>query len=186
MKVLGLCGSPRKNGNTETALRVALDTLKDKGIETEIILLAEKKVEYCDHCGNCLEGKQCPKDDDAKEIFERMQLADGIIVASPVYYTAVPAQLKALFDRSIMIRKKLAGKVGGAIAVGQVRNGGQEIVCEQIHQWMITHEMFIVPIRFGGIVLGSMKDLSAAKRDEVGLNSCRALANKMAETLLRR
>ncbi|MEM4946044.1 MAG: hypothetical protein QXU31_07025, partial [Archaeoglobaceae archaeon] len=93
------------------------------------------------------------------------------------------AQVKALFDRSIMIRGKLKGKLGGAIAVGQARNGGQEIVCDQIHQWMLTHEMRLVAMRFGGTLVGSMKDLEAVKRDEFGLNSCKNLAKKIAEAL---
>jgi multimeric flavodoxin WrbA len=183
MKVLGICGSPRKGANTEFALNFTLNELKAMGFETETVLLSEKEVKFCNHCGKCLEGKECPIKDDAKGIFERMLLADAVIVASPVYYVSVSAQLKALFDRSIMVRGKLKGKVGGAIAVGQVRNGGQEMVCEQIHQWMLTHEMKIVPMRFGGMLVGSMKDFEAVKKDEAGLNSCKNLAKKVAEAL---
>ncbi|MDK2794902.1 MAG: hypothetical protein PWQ58_101 [Archaeoglobaceae archaeon] len=183
MKVLGICGSPRKGANTEYALNFTLNELKTMGFETEAVLLSEKEVKFCNHCGKCLEGKECPIKDSAREIFEKMQLADAIIVASPVYYVGVSAQIKALFDRSLMIRGKLKGKVGGAIAVGQARNGGQEIVCEQIINWMLTHEMKIVPMRFGGMLVGSMKELEAVKRDEVGLNSCKNLAKKIAEAL---
>lgn len=183
MKVLGICGSPRKGANTEFALNFTLNELKELGFETEKILLAEKEVKFCNHCGKCLEGKECPIKDDAKEVFDKMVLVDAIIIASPVYYVGVSAQVKALFDRSIMIRGKLKGKLGGAIAVGQARNGGQEIVCDQIHQWMLTHEMRLVAMRFGGTLVGSMKDLEAVKRDEFGLNSCKNLAKKIAEAL---
>lgn len=183
MKVLGICGSPRRGANTEFALNFTLNNLRELGFETEMILLAEKEVKFCRHYGKCLEGKECPIKDDAKEIFERMLLADAIIIASPVYYVGVTAQIKALFDRSIMVRGKLKGKVGGAIAVGQARNGGQEIVCNQIHQWMLSHEMRIASMRFGGMLIGSMKDLEAVKRDEAGLNSCKNLAKKIAEAL---
>lgn len=181
MKVVGICGSPRKGANTEFALNFTLDILKEKGFETEAILLAERDLRYCDHCGACLEGKECSINDDAKEIFEKMLAADAIIVASPTYFSSVTAQLKALFDRSIMVRGKLKGKIGGAIAVGRARNGGQELVCEQIHQWMVVHGMIIAPVRFGGVVLGSMTDLEAAKKDEEGKASCRNLALKIAE-----
>jgi len=183
MKVLGICGSPRKGANTEFALNFTLNELKAMGFETEVVLLAEKEVKFCNHCGKCLEGKDCPIKDDAREIFDRMLLADAIIIASPVYYVGVTAQVKALFDRSLMIRGKLKGKVGGAIAVGQARNGGQEVVCEQIKLWMLTHEMRVVAMRFGGMLVGSMKDLEAVKRDEAGLNSCKNLAKKIAEAL---
>jgi len=183
MKILGICGSPRKGGNTEFSLHTCLNALKEKGFETEAILLAEKDVKYCNHCGDCLDKKSCPIKDDAMGIFEKMIGADGIVVASPVYYAGVTAQLKALFDRSIMIRGKLKGKVGGAIAVGQSRNGGQEFTCEQIVLWMMAHEMRVVPLRFGGTVVSSLKELDAAKKDEMGLKTCVRLAEKMAEYL---
>lgn len=183
MRVLGICGSPRKGGNTEFSLNTSLNVLREKGFNTGMILLADKDIKYCDHCGDCLDGKICPIKDDVADIFEKMISADGIIIASPVYYGGVTAQLKALFDRSIMIRGKLKGKVGGAIAVGQARNGGQELTCEQILVWMMSHEMRVVPLRFGGTVVASLKELDAAKKDEVGLKTCVKLAEKMAEAL---
>ncbi|MEM4945697.1 MAG: flavodoxin family protein, partial [Archaeoglobaceae archaeon] len=93
MKVLGICGSPRKGANTEFALNFTLNELKELGFETERISLAEKEVKFCNHCGKCLEGKECPIKDDAKEVFDKMIAADAIIIASPVYSVSVSAQV---------------------------------------------------------------------------------------------
>ena len=189
MSVLGICGSPRKGGNTEIALKETMKVFEERGVETETILLCEKDIRYCVHCNTCLTDP-CPIQDDVPEILEKMVSSDGIVIASPVYHSDVTAQLKALFDRTLPLRRqgrKLKNKVGGAIAVAQARNGGQEITCSQIHKWMLFQEMIVAvdlnTTHFGGTVQGDRIKLDAAKDDEIGLETCRNLALRMIELM---
>ena len=98
MLVVGISGSPRKAGNTEFLLGEALAVAKERGFETERLNCSELRVDFCTDCGDCSKGRPCPKEDDAAQILEALQRADGIIVASPVYFGSVTAQLKAVFD----------------------------------------------------------------------------------------
>ncbi len=139
MKIVGISGSPRAKGNTEILVQEALRAASELGAKTELIALSGKKIKPCNGCGTCRTDKSkgiCAiKDDDVPRIYEALKEADGIIVASPVYFLSVTAQLKALFDRSVILRYAegtpqdrpgvpggpeflLKNKVGGAIAVG--------------------------------------------------------------------
>ncbi len=116
------------------------------------------------------------------EIYPLLEDADGIVVASPVYFGCMTAQLKALFDRTLMLRRQgflLSGKVGGAIAVGGSRNGGQEKTVQAIHDWMHIHGMIVVGdnSHFGGIVH------VPAESDEVGMQTVRDTIGKICDVL---
>jgi len=101
MMVVGISGSPKKAGNTEFLLGEALAVAKERGFQTERLLCAEMSVDFCNDCGDCSKGKPCPKKDDMPGILEALEKAEGIIVASPVYFGNVTGQLKAVFDRTI-------------------------------------------------------------------------------------
>ena len=130
MRVLGIVCSPRKEGNTEIMVREALGTANEAGAETDLFLISEKSVGPCDGCLSCEQTNICHIRDDMQELYEKLQLADGIIFGTPVYFGNVSAQAKAILDRTYAFRKerKLSGKVAGAIIVtrrvgaGQVRN----------------------------------------------------------------
>jgi multimeric flavodoxin WrbA len=184
MMVVGICGSPRKAGNTEFLLNEALAVAKERGFEIEKVLLSEAMVDFCIDCGDCSKGKACPKEDDVKIILAALEKADGIIVASPVYFGSVTAQLKAVFDRTIPLRRqgfRLKNKVGCAISVGGARNGGQEKVLETIHAWMHIQGMIIVgdDAHFGGIAV------RPAAEDRIGRKTVVASANKLCDLLER-
>ena len=140
--VVGICGSPRKAGNSEFLLNEALAVAGERGFETERLLLSELKADYCSDCGDCSKGRPCPKEDDMKGILSSLEKADGIIVASPVYFGGMTGQLKAVLDRTILLRRqnfRLKGKVGSAISVGGSRNGGQENTIIAINNFYNTH-----------------------------------------------
>ena len=129
MKIVGISGSPRKAGNTEFLLNEALAVAAEYGFQTERLLCSELNFDFCSDCGDCSKGKPCPNKDDMHKVLRAMQEAEGRIVASPVYFGNVTAQLKAIFDRTIPLRRqgfRLRNKIGCAIAVGGSRNGGQE------------------------------------------------------------
>ncbi|MDD4094531.1 MAG: flavodoxin family protein [Methanothrix sp.] len=184
MMVVGICGSPRKAGNTEFLLNEALAAALERGFDTERILLSEMKIDFCNDCGGCSKGKACPKEDDMSHILQVLERADGIIVASPVYFGSVTAQLKALFDRTIPLRRqgfRLKDKAGCAISVGGSRNGGQEKTLETVHAWMHIHGMIVVgdDSHFGGIAV------RPATEDRIGRKTVVASANKLCDLLER-
>ena len=99
-KVLILSSSPRRGGNSDTLCDEFLRGAADAGNDTEKIFLRDKNIGYCTGCGTCsLYGKPCPQQDDAAEIVEKMVAADVIVMATPVYFYTMSAQMKTLIDR---------------------------------------------------------------------------------------
>jgi multimeric flavodoxin WrbA len=184
MMVVGISGSPRKGGNTEFLLNEALGAALERGFEVERLLCSEVNVGFCKDCGSCAKGKLCPEEDDMKAVLEALERADGIIVASPVYFGSVTAQLKAVFDRTILLRRqemKLKDKVGCGITVGGARNGGQEKAMDAIHAWMHIQGIIVVGdgSHFGGIAV------RPASEDRIGRKTVLASANKLCDLLER-
>ena len=187
MKVVGISGSPR-DGNTAFLVKEALKAVEEEGIETQYISLAGKKLNPCIACDQCRKEGKCVIMDDINDILEEMVGAEGIIIGSPVYFGGVSAQLKMLFDRSRPYRRgfKLKNKVGGAIAVGASRNGGQETTIKDIHNFMFIHSMIVVgdgdpTAHYGGTGVGG--DIEDCKRDEIGIETSRNLGRKVAEVV---
>lgn len=120
MKVVGIVGSARPGGNTEILTNIALEEIQKEGIETELISLAGKKIEACDGCRGCLETGKCHFSDDFEVIYAKIVEADGIILASPVYYGAASPQIVSLISRFYSKHgKPLRYKVGGPIVVAR-------------------------------------------------------------------
>ncbi len=120
MKILAICGSPRK-GNTEFMLRTVLDECKAKGAETELILLREKDVKHCTGCDKCYQSEEpCYIDDDMKQIISKLKDADVIIYGTPNYFRNVSGMMKIFIDRTneMIDPNKLKGKKFAFVAVG--------------------------------------------------------------------
>ena len=101
-KVLILSGSPRKGGNSDTLCDRFMQGADEAGHEVEKIRVAEKKIGFCSGCYYCQKsGGVCAKKDDMPEILQKMIDADVIVLASPVYFYSIDAQLKALIDRTV-------------------------------------------------------------------------------------
>ena len=191
-RILGISGSTRDQGNTTFLVQMALDACKAKGAEVELIELAHKELLYCDYCNACTEKHNytCPKDDDVAGILLAMKAADGIVVGSPTYFASVSGKLKTLFDRTLPLRRdgfRLSKKAGGAIAVGGSRNGGQENVIRDIHNWMLVHEMIVVSdqktAHFGGIAVA--RNIGDAAKDETGIATAENLGLQVLEVASR-
>jgi len=99
MKVLGIMGSPRKQGNTDLLLDEALKGAKSQGAEVEKLLVCELEISPCREFYACIRDGQCVIDDDMKWIYPKLMEADGIIVASPMFFYGLTSQVKALIDR---------------------------------------------------------------------------------------
>ncbi|MHC5116955.1 MAG: flavodoxin family protein [Planctomycetota bacterium] len=101
MKVIGINGSPRKGGNTETIIRKTFEPLKAAGIQTELIQIGGKAIRGCTACGKCadMQNRTCViTKDPVNEIIQKMIEADGMILGSPTYFADVSAEMKAVFD----------------------------------------------------------------------------------------
>lgn len=193
VKIIGVSCSPRKGRTTAAAVQVALEAARQSGpgIETEFIDLGGLKMQGALAAGIPLgEGER----DDFPAIEKRLRAPEvaGIIVGTPVYFTNMSALAKEFLDRWMAFRKEFAlrNKVGGAIAVGAARNGGQEVTLQTIHAAMLCQDMIIVcdgrpTARLGGILVSAGEDIS---KDEQGLTTARGLGRRVAEVaaMLRR
>ena len=191
IRILGICGSPRKGKTTAIALKVALDAARavdPERIETELVELAGMKI---DGSLAVLPAEPGQEDDFPKLLPKLTDPAlAGIIAGSPVYFGNMSSLLKAFFDRLIVLRKEfaLSNKVGGALAVGAGRNGGQEQVVRSIHTSMMGQEMILVgdgrPTgHWGGTLWNNWKD--DILKDEFGISTAKNLGRRVAEVARR-
>ena len=183
MKVIGISGSPRPQGNTEIAIRTALDVLAEQGIETEFLSLAGRPVKPCTGCGGCgkTDGPRCVIDDPAFEgIVEKFIEADGILVGSPVYFGSATPETMAMLDRVGYISRRngnfLRHKVGAAITVA--RRAGQNFTFAQLNYFFLISEMIVPGATYWNVAFGREK--GEVTSDEEGMQTIRNLAGNMA------
>ena len=122
MRILAIVGSPRPKGNTNHLVDLALGEAASMSAETEKIVLSQHKVNPCLGHDNCDTFDSCLQKDDAGWILDRFREADGVILATPIYYYNVSAQMKAFIDRNYFIYRhgqKYAAKAVGLIVVGE-------------------------------------------------------------------
>ena len=108
--VLILSGSPRRNGNSDLLCDAFFRGAEDAGNQVEKIFIRDKKIGYCNACYGCRKTGKCVIKDDMAEILEKMHWADVIVMASPVYFYSIDAQMKALIDRTLAQWTKLKNK----------------------------------------------------------------------------
>ncbi len=171
MKVVAIVGSPRKNGNTQMLVSHALKALAEEGIETESISLAGKKIEPCTACNACLKSGECTIKDDLLPIFNKIIEADGLILASPVYYGSATALIKAVMERSGYMGRSLgrvfAGKIGGPLVVA--RRAGQNFTFAQLTLWYQINGFFIPGSTYWNVAIGREK--GEVEKDEEGMRT---------------
>jgi len=102
-RIVGIVGSPREGGNTETLVRCALEAVESRGAETTLFHLGKISVNPCKGCLVCKEKGRCVQQDDMTKIYEALHSADGLVLGSPVYFATVSAQFKAFMDRLIAL-----------------------------------------------------------------------------------
>jgi len=112
MKVIGISGSPRKGGNSEILLDEALKGARSAGASIEKIILNDLDFKACQECGGCDESGSCIIDDDMRLVYKKIAQADRIVIASPIFFGSVTAQLKAMIDRfqSLWVKKYVLKK----------------------------------------------------------------------------
>ncbi|MCL6612807.1 MAG: flavodoxin family protein [Peptococcaceae bacterium] len=144
-----LNGSPNKDGNTAMLLRTACGVLESLGDEAVFIhvseVMAGDKHPFCLACSTPCTGR-CYAGSGLEEAYNLMARADGIIIGSPVYFCTVSGQMKAFWDKTRKLRtnRALLNTVGGAVAVGGARFGGQETTLRALHDMMLCQGMTVV------------------------------------------
>lgn len=183
MKVLGISGSPRRDGNTAILIRTIFGELNDQGIDTELIQLSDVTIKGCVACGGCVACKnnQCViTDDNFNDCFAKMVAADGIILGSPVYSAGVTSQMKALIDRAAIVlaanKGLLKHKVGAAVVAA--RRGGAISAVDTLHHFLHSKEMFLVGSTYWNMVFG--RDIGEVTQDQEGIDNIKNIGQNMA------
>lgn len=176
MKVLMINGSPHTNGSTFKALQEMEKIFIEEGIDVENILIGNKDIRGCIACYSCSKNGKCVFDDIVNELAKKFEEADGLVVASPVYYASANATLIALLDRlfySSRFNKTM--KVGASIATA--RRGGITATHDELNKYFTISGM---PIASGQYWNGFYGSLDNNEQDAEGLQQMRTLARNMA------
>ena len=177
MKVLIINGSPRKDGNTSVALNEMTKVFEEQGIEAEVVQIGNKDVRGCIACGSCATKGKCVFDDVVNELAPKFEEADGLVVASPVYYASANATLIACLDRlfySTGFDKTM--KVGASVVVA--RRGGLSATYDELNKYFTISGMPVASSQYWNSVHGRL--LGEAASDEEGLQTLRVLARNMS------
>lgn len=182
MKVIGINGSARKDGNTAIIIKKIFDELNKENIETELIQLSGQNLQGCIGCGGCFKSKdkKCVfKNDIVNECIEKMMEADGIILGSPVYFADVTANMKALLERIGMVSKAnnnlLKHKIGSSVVA--VRRGGAIHAFDTLNYFLHYNQMYSVGGTYWNMVYG--KEVGEVLNDREGMENMKSIGENM-------
>lgn len=169
MNIIAICGSPRK-GNTEFILKKLLIKAETLGAKTELILLREKRIEFCNGCLECEQTGKCILHDAMQEIYMKLERSDIIVFGSPCYFDNISGMMKNFIDRFIpyCTNKKLEGKKMIVVGAGET---GSEMANKVIDRFdVLAESLGLVP--FGDMYFRAKeandieKDLSSSEKIE--------------------
>lgn len=176
MKVLILNGSPRKDGNTTIAVREMEQVFAENGIEVETIQVGMLDIRSCIACGGCRETGKCVFNDIVNEIAPKFEAADGLVLASPVYYASANPTLVALLDRLFYsTRFDKTMKVGASVVCA--RRGGCSATFDELNKFFTISGMPVASSCYWNSIHGSAK--GEAEQDGEGKVIMRTLAKNM-------
>jgi multimeric flavodoxin WrbA len=183
MKVLAINGSARQNGNTALLINHVFSALQAEGIETELVQLGGHAIRGCSGCNTCtkLQNRRCSiTGDPVNDIIAKMAEADGIILGSPVYFTDVTPELKALIDRSGRVARAngllFKRKVGAGVIA--VRRGGATHALDTIYHFLHITQMIIPGAPYWNFGIG--RDVGDVEKDEEGIANMKGLGENIA------
>ena len=177
MRVLIINGSPRVNGNTTIAVNEMVKVFEKEGVETEVVQIGNKDVRGCIACGTCFKKGQCVFDDVVNELAPKFEAADGLVVASPVYYASANATLIACLDRlfySTHFDKTM--KVGASVVCA--RRGGLSATFDELNKYFTICGMPVASSQYWNSIHG--REPGQAEQDAEGLQTMRTLARNMS------
>ena len=176
MKVLIINGSPRINGNTTVAVNEMVKVFEKEGVETEVVQIGTMVVRGCIACGTCFKKGQCVFDDVVNELAPKFEAADGLVVASPVYYASANATISACLDRlfySTHFDKTM--KVGACVVCA--RRGGLSSTFDELNKYFTISGMPVASSQYWNDIHG--REPGQAVQDAEGLQTMRTLARNM-------
>lgn len=181
MKVLGINGSAREDGNTAILIWKVFEELEAAGIETELVQFSGQVIEPCKACWACGGQKNCVhRKDMFRDVFEKMAEADGILLGSPVYSANVSSNMQAFLERAAVVGDMNPGlfthKVGAAVAAA--RRGGALQAVDAMNHFFLNHEMYVVGSVYWNMVYGQMP--GDVTKDEEGIANMKNLGQNMA------
>jgi multimeric flavodoxin WrbA len=183
LKVVAFNGSARKDGNTAILIRRVLQVLKEEGIKTELIQLAGQQIRGCNACRTCYstKNKRCIiEDDNVNAYIQKMIKADGIILGSPVYFSMMTPELKALMDRAFYVARANSDmfkrKVGAAVVA--VRRAGGIPTFDAINHFFLISQMILPGSSYWNVGIGNKK--GEVETDEEGMKTMEDLGRNMA------
>ena len=177
MKVLILNGSPRINGNTSIGMGEMVKIFNEENIDVEVVQVGTHDIRGCIACGKCAELGKCVFDDLVNKVAESFKDADGLVVASPVYYASANATLIALLDRLFYSAKfDKTMKVGASIACA--RRGGCSATFDELNKYFTISGMPVASSQYWNSIHGATK--GEADLDLEGKQTMRILARNMA------
>ncbi|WP_315072229.1 flavodoxin family protein [uncultured Clostridium sp.] len=182
MKVVAFNGSPKKEGNTFHGIQIVAEELKKEGIEVEVIHVGNKVIRGCLACNGCVknQNERCVIDDEVNEWIQKMKEADGIILGSPVHYSAIGGTMKSFLDRAFYVtsvnKGMLRHKVGAAVVA--VRRAGGVPTFEQLNNYINYSEMLMPTSNYWNVINGTAP--REAKEDTEGNQIMRVLGKNMA------
>lgn len=177
MKALIINGSPRLGGNTSIAVNEVEKTLNKNGIETEVIQIGNKDITGCKACEYCHLHGECIKKDIVNEIAKKFEVADALVIATPVYYASANGTLISLLDRlfySTSFDKTM--KVGASIAVA--RCGGCSSTFDELNKYFTISGMPVASSQYWNSVHG--RKVGEAEKDLEGLQTMRTLGENIS------
>ena len=177
MKVLMINGSPRNAGNTEFAWKEMEKTFLAEGIEAETVQIGNKDIRGCIACETCFKTGRCVFNDIVNDLAPKFEAADGLVIASPVYYASANATLIACLDRlffSTHFDKTM--KVGASVVVA--RRGGCSATFDELNKYFTMTNMPVVSSQYWNSVHGREK--GEAEQDTEGIQTMRMLAKNMS------
>jgi multimeric flavodoxin WrbA len=175
-RVLIINGSPRANGNTSVAVREMENVFRENGVEVETVQVGNQAVRGCVACGGCAKKGKCVFDDIVNELAPKFEAADGLVVASPVYYASANATLIACLDRlfySTHFDKTM--KVGASVVCA--RRGGCSATFDELNKYFTIANMPIASSQYWNSIHG--REQGQAELDEEGKQTMRVLARNM-------
>ncbi len=183
MKVLGINGSSRSDGNTALLIDMVFKELRKEGIECEMVQLANETVQGCKACGICMIKKngKCAIDDDiVNPLIKKISSSDGIILGSPVYFSNITPELKALIDRSGRVAKAndylFKKKIGAAVVA--VRRTGAMPAFNAMNHFFLVEQMIVPGSSYWNMGIGM--EPGDVKEDTEAIRTMEDLGKNMA------
>lgn len=177
MKVLIINGSPRVGGNTALAVNEMTKIFAEEGIEADVMQIGAKAIRGCIACGKCSELGKCIFDDEVNEAAKKFEEADGLVIASPVYYASANGTLISFLDRLFYSSNfDMSMKVGASVVCA--RRGGCSATFDELNKYFTISNMPIASSQYWNSIHGRAK--GEADLDEEGKQTMRTLARNMS------